>query len=375
MTSAALDRYAQRVAPAPQKIGQATAVEQSRAVAEVQAAVTVAQSIPRDMERVQRDMSAACGSLSLANRAFYAVPNRGQGPSVHLARELARVFGNFQYGVHELRRDDAAGESEIQAFAWDLQTNTRSTRTFINPHAKDTRQGRKPLTDLSDIYLNNQNTGAKAVRECIFSALPQWLVDDAEAACRVTLERGDGRPFHERARAAIEAFATLGVDERQLAGRVGRNASAWTPEDLAALQVAFQSIRRGETTVEEQFQPARVTAQDVRRPAAQPSAAAPPAPGPAAEPEQPRAPRKSIQRLQILMRAAGMTERDQRLLWVEEQVGHSVDSTNDLTPGEADLCVAYAEKLPEPEAPPEDPPDDALFGEQWSRDQGATEES
>ena len=58
------------------------------------------------------------------------------GPSVHLARELARIWGNMDYGVHELSRDDARGMSEIRAYAWDQQTNMRSSRTFQVPHAR-----------------------------------------------------------------------------------------------------------------------------------------------------------------------------------------------------------------------------------------------
>ena len=61
---------------------QATAVEQARAVAEVAAAVQVAQQNPRDFNRAWEEMKTACGRLSLASRAFYSVPNRGTGPSV-----------------------------------------------------------------------------------------------------------------------------------------------------------------------------------------------------------------------------------------------------------------------------------------------------
>jgi hypothetical protein len=262
----ALDKIGTRspVATAKQ-IGQATAVEQARAVAEVQAAVVVAQNVPRDMERVRADMEAACQSTSLAKRAFYAVPNRGQGPSVHLARELARVFGNFQYGVHELRRDDAAGESEVQAFAWDVQTNTRSTRTFIAPHAKMKGKERQALTDLNDIYLSNQNVGARAVRECIFSALPQWLVDEAEERCRATLEAGNGKSVQTRTDEALTAFSEIGVTEGQLVARIGRPADKWTAADIASLEVVFVSIRRGETTAEDQFPQQRVTASEIKR--------------------------------------------------------------------------------------------------------------
>ena len=59
-------------------------------------------------------MLASCGRMALAQRAFYRVTNRGEGPSVHLARELARIYGNVQFGVHELRRDDEAGERRLR---------------------------------------------------------------------------------------------------------------------------------------------------------------------------------------------------------------------------------------------------------------------
>ena len=104
--------------PAQSRIGQGTAVEQSRAIAEVQAAVVVAQQMPRDIDRAVREMQRSCGQNSLAEKAFFRFP-RGKdpdtgktlyvsGPSVQVARELARCFGNLQYGIVELRRDDGS---------------------------------------------------------------------------------------------------------------------------------------------------------------------------------------------------------------------------------------------------------------------------
>ena len=90
-----LDALARPAAPTLANLTQATAIEQARAVAEVQAAVTVAQAIPRDVQRAVAEMRDACGRLALAQRAFYSVPNRGNGPTVHLARELARIWGNI----------------------------------------------------------------------------------------------------------------------------------------------------------------------------------------------------------------------------------------------------------------------------------------
>lgn len=264
---------------------QATAVEQARAVAEVAAAVQVAQMNPRDMNRAWAEMKAACGRLGLAERAFYSVPNRGGSkPSVHLARELARIWGNLDYGVHELHRDDVRGMSEVRAFAWDQQTNVRSSRTLQVPHQRMVKGERKPLIDLGDVYLNNQNIGARAVRESIFTVLPADFVAEAQDICRATIRNGDGKPLPERIANLVTRFRNeLGVQVGQIETRVGRPRGQWTAADLADLGVVFGSITRGEAQVMDEF-PDRVTAAEIT---AQAAAAPPAAPVPApAEPEQ-----------------------------------------------------------------------------------------
>lgn len=249
-----------------QYVTQTTAVEQARAVAEVQAAVMVAQQMPRDMGRAWAEMRAACGRLALAQRAFYAVPNRGSGPSVHLARELARIWGNLDYGVRELRRDDERHESEIQASAWDQQTNVRSSRTFQVPHARMNKKaggGRQILVDLGDIYANNQNQGARAVRECIFSVLPADFVGEAQDLCRATIQKGDGKPLDQRITEMVRAYRGIGVTVVQLEVKAGRKRREWTAAEVAELGVVFTSIHRNETTAAEEFPVAPVTAAEV----------------------------------------------------------------------------------------------------------------
>ena len=245
-------------------VTQTTAVEQTRAIAEVQAAVVVAQQCPRDLNRAESEMLSSCSRLSLAERAIYRVTNRGEGPSVHLARELARIWGNVTYGVHELRRDDEAGVSEIQAFAWDVQANVRSTRTFQVPHQRMAGGKRKALVDLTDVYLNNQNIGSRAVRECIFTVLPTWFVEAADARCRQTLRDGDGKPLAERIADAVAAFDTThGIRLAQLEDKLGRKRGQWDAGNVASLGVLFQSLQRGDVTIEEEFPTVRVTAADL----------------------------------------------------------------------------------------------------------------
>lgn len=273
-TSTALDPVLPM--PGANRVGQGTAVEQSRAVAEVQAAVVVAQACPRDLAFARTQMQDSCAIQAFAERAFFRYSRAGQaitGPSVHLARELARCFGNIQYGLTELRRDDDHGQSEMQAWAWDVQNNTRASSTFIVPHKRD-RSGQDPvlLRDMRDIYENNANHGARRQREAIFDILPTWFTEEAMAICSSTISKGDGSPLEDRIPAAVKLFADIGVDVGLLEQKLGRAQERWTAFDLVQLKQAHRSIQRGEVTIEEEFPQRRVavTAADLLGPQAAP---------------------------------------------------------------------------------------------------------
>lgn len=260
-------------------IGQGTAVEQTRAVTEVLAAVEAARRFPRDPEAIRRDVLNACGIKSFAERAFYSKPQSGgavTGPSVHLARELARAWGNISHGLTELRQNLERGESEIQAYAHDLQTNVRVATTYVVPHIRDARGARQPLARISEVYDNNASQGARRVRAAIFAVLPAWLVDEATAACRRTIEAGDGKSIEQRSRDAVAAFATKGIDADRLAVKIGRPMGEWTAQHLTDLEVLWRSLAKREITIEEAF-PARIVFaaladQDAGRDPAEPAA-------------------------------------------------------------------------------------------------------
>ncbi|WP_079585461.1 hypothetical protein, partial [Mycobacteroides abscessus] len=279
----------QPISPAPRTaVSQATSVEQSRAVAEVQSAVIVAQQIPRDMQRAEAEMRDTCNRSAMAKQAFYQVPNRGNGASVHLMRELARVWGNVQYGVNELHRDDSRGESEVQAWAWDVQTNTRSTRTFIVPHARMSKGRRQELTDLGDITNNNNNAGARAVRECINAILPKWFTEAAQDICKATLENGEGVPLPKRIEDMIAGFRAIGVSQAQLETKIGKKRGAWDAGDVAQMGITYTSITRDGYDKAEMFPPvAGVTTDEIKAKAPdKPKTEAAPAPEQAPSPEK-----------------------------------------------------------------------------------------
>lgn len=247
--------------PRPNTLSQATAVEQARAVAEVAAAVRVAQENPRDLERCIARMRQACSQKSLADRAFYSLPRAGgrvEGSTVHIARELAACWGNMDYGLRETRRDDAAGESEVLAWAWDQETNTRSSRSFVVPHSimagKGADKKRKPLLDLADIANNNNSVGSRAQREVIFHCLPQWFRDEAELIAARTLQDGGGKTLAQQVADALTHFSDgYSITQAQLEERLQRPAKEWTSQDLGILRIISGELSRGEKRIEDEF--------------------------------------------------------------------------------------------------------------------------
>jgi hypothetical protein len=242
----------------PARIGQGTAVEQSRAQSEVYYRVLLAHQSPRNVDVAVEEMRRSCSNIRLAEKAFYSMPRDGEtvtGPSVKLARELARIWGNIDYGIAELRQDDEYAQSEMQAYAWDLQTNARSSQVFIVPHKRDTRKGPKTLTRMQDIYENNANAGARRVREAIFNVIPEWFTDEAQDICRETLRKGNGDPLEKRRAALIDSFKKLGVTQEQLVATREKESAAWDADDIAQLTILGKSIKNGEITKADAFPP------------------------------------------------------------------------------------------------------------------------
>ncbi len=333
-----------RAVAGPTRVGQGTAVEQSRAVAEVQAAVLVAQQMPRSVDRAEADMQRACSEYALASRAFYRYRRGGQqvsGPTIQLARELARCWGNIDYGIAELRRDDDAAQSEMKAWAWDQETNARPSSTFIVPHMRDKDSGPERLASLRDIYENNANAGARRLREQILAVLPVWYVEAAKALCVATLEAGDGRPLAERIDRAVATFAELGVTEARLVARLGRPRHQWSARDLGELTVVATGIRSGEATIADEFpdDPDRVTLDELAATPASSPVAATPAPDGATGTTDPEPPASTAPESAKVDRFHGTSD-DFQLVTVDQLLAAVQTSGRVAAKAKADAVVA-----------------------------------
>lgn len=243
---------------APQTQAMSTVQSDSqRAIAEVQASLVIAKQFPRNpIDAYDRVMN-ACQRPGLAQSAVYSYARGGTsvtGPSIRLAEMLAQNWGNIQYGIRELSSEN--GESTVEAFAWDVETNTRQTKVFQVPHIRYTRQGTKKLTDPRDIYELVANNGARRLRACILGVIPGDVVDAAVDQCEKTIHASaDTSP--EGVQKLIKAFEQFGVSKDDIEGFIQRRVDAITPANVVSLRKIFTSLRDGMSSAKDWFKGAK----------------------------------------------------------------------------------------------------------------------
>lgn len=243
------------LAEMPRPRGMATIeTESQRAIQEVQAAMTIAQRFPRDVLSAKDRIVEACTRPKLAEGALYSY-NRGgsevSGPSIRLAEVLAQCWGNMQFGIRELEQRN--GESTVEAYAWDLETNTRQVKIFQVPHVRHTRQGQYPLNDPRDIYEHVANQGARRLRACILGVIPGDVIESAVEQCEKTLKT-EADTGTEAVKKMLDTFhKQFGVSKAQIEKRLGNRVDAIRPAQMVSLKKIWMSLRDGMSAPEDWF--------------------------------------------------------------------------------------------------------------------------
>jgi hypothetical protein len=226
---------------------------EAKAVAEVQSAYIIAKRFPRNQSECYANIMEACKRPFLAEQSCYAYPRGGTmvtGPSIRLAEAIAQAWGNIDCGIREVSQSN--GMSVAEAYAIDLQTNTRVTKIFHVPHTRDTKKGKVKLTDARDIYEMVANQGARRLRACILGILPGDVVEAAVERCRKTLESSDV-PISEQIRKMILAFDDFGIKVEHLEKRLGHKMESTIAQEIVTLKGIYKSIKDGMADREDFF--------------------------------------------------------------------------------------------------------------------------
>lgn len=234
-------------------LGAAGEVERTRAIAETMGAIEVARRFPRDVKQAIDRIIQACTRPSLAEAALYSYARGGTeitGPSIRMAEAIAQNYGNMQFGIREL--EQRHGESTVEAFAWDMESNTKSSVTFQVPHKRHTRERDYALTDPRDIYELVANMGARRLRSRILAIVPGDIVELAVTQVETTLKtRVNVTP--EVIKSLVDKFGAIGVTKQMIETKIQRHVDSITPALVVQLGKAYNAINDGIGKIDDYF--------------------------------------------------------------------------------------------------------------------------
>lgn len=250
--TAAISEFEQQ-APAARSVG--AELVASREAQDAQMRMVAAKRFPRDQVAAYNRILQDCQRKSLAEKAMYEYPRGGTtvtGPSIHLAKAMARNWGNLLSGFKVL--EQSAKESTVMAYCWDLETNYTEEKVFFVPHIRETKKGAKALTDPRDIYEMVANQAARRERACILSVIPGDVVDAAVGQCNATLASGGKMPLVDMVRALVKNFQEqYGVTAEMLEKYIGCKKEAFSNQSVVRLKNVYNTIRDGSASVEQYF--------------------------------------------------------------------------------------------------------------------------
>ena len=236
----------------------ATDIASAREAQEVQAMIVVAKKFPRSPVQAMDRILQACTRPGLAESSLYQYGRGGtdiSGPSIRLTEAIAQNWGNIQFGFRENGRgmDAKGGYSDVEAYAWDLETNTRKPISFRVRHWRDTKKGGYALTDERDIYELIANQASRRVRNCVLALIPGDVVEAAQRQCEITLKTS-ADTSHEAVKKMVDAFAQFGVNRQQIEAKIQRRLDTITPALMVQMKKIYASLRDGMSSPDEWFE-------------------------------------------------------------------------------------------------------------------------
>lgn len=221
--------------------------------------VSTAKQYPRSISRCANNAVAiATMDKDTAQSCGYALPRGGKpitGPSVHLAKIIAQQYGNLRAEAKVVEITDKQVVS--RGTAWDLENNYAVSfevrRSIVG------KNGNRFSDDMITVTGNAANS--IAYRNAIFGIVPKSITDKAYKAAQhlITGDLSDEEKLIKRRDGAIKHFTdTYGITEEEVIKLCGKHTVNQIQADEIALLLGFaQSLKDGDTTVEELMAPFR----------------------------------------------------------------------------------------------------------------------
>lgn len=238
-----------------QSIIQVDAVER----ANVDSQVATAKQYPRDLMRsINNSIAMATMDYNTAQSCGYALPRGGKpitGPSVHLAKLIVSNYGNLRAEAKVVQITDKQVIS--RGTCWDLENNVA---TAFEVRRSIVGKGGKRFSD-DMITVTGNAANAIAYRNAVFSVIPKAITDKVYQAAQhfITGDLSDEEKLVARRKKCIDFFKDeYGITEEEVVMLCGKQTVNQIKADQIALLLGItQSLKDGDTTVEELMKPYR----------------------------------------------------------------------------------------------------------------------
>jgi hypothetical protein len=229
-------------------------IYQSQERAAIDSQIATAKMYPRNIKRsVENAIATVTLDKETAQTCNYSLPRAGKtisGPSVHLAKTLAQVWGNMRVEAKVVSIDKTSITS--QAVAFDLETNL-AIKVEVKRSIM-TKRGRM-AEDMITVTGNAAN--AIALRNAILSVIPKMVVDKVYSSAKnfITGDLSDDDKLMKKRKQVLDGFKnTYGVEESEVLKVIGKaSVDHIDKDDIVTLIGLAQAIKDGDTSVEETF--------------------------------------------------------------------------------------------------------------------------
>lgn len=227
--------------------------------ANVDSQVATAKQYPRDLARsINNSIAMATMDYNTAQSCGYALPRGGKpitGPSVHLAKLIVSNWGNIRAEAKVVQITDKQVIS--RGTCWDLENNVATAfevrRSIIG------KGGKRFSDDMITVTGNAANS--IAYRNAVFSVIPKAVTDKVYQAAQhfITGDLSDEEKIVARRKKCVDFFKDeYGITEEEVVMLCGKQTvNQIKAEQIALLLGITQSLKDGDTTVEELMKPYR----------------------------------------------------------------------------------------------------------------------
>jgi hypothetical protein len=211
-------------------------------------------AVYRDEAKILQKLSALAAAAG--TDWFYRFPVKSkdgrtdyiEGPSIKLANDVARIFGN---NVNEVREIDNGDSWTFYARFTDIETGFSMERAYRQRKSQTSIKTKDAERQLDQTYQIGQS---KAIRNCIVNSL-QIYADYAFEHARNSLVDKIGKDLDGYRKRVVEGVARIPVALNRVERVIGRAAKDWLAPDIAQAIAMMKSIADGMASVDDMFPP------------------------------------------------------------------------------------------------------------------------